>query len=43
MNAFKNGNFAFKIGRLEVEYTSDKPSFGRKEEKRKKSDFDDER
>lgn len=31
MNAFQNGNFAFRIQRIDAEYTTDRPIFRRKE------------
>lgn len=40
MNAFQNGNFSFRVNRLEAEYASDRPVF-RRREKRKESDSGD--
>jgi hypothetical protein len=31
MNAFQNGNFSFRVNRIDVEYTSERPVFRRKE------------
>lgn len=31
MNAFQNGNFSFRVNRLDVEYNSDRPVYRRKE------------
>jgi hypothetical protein len=36
--AFQNGNFPFKINRLEVQYAVEKPIFRRKEKKEEKGD-----
>jgi hypothetical protein len=41
MAAFQNGNFSFKVNRLDVEYATQKPLFRRKERGEGKQDSDD--
>jgi hypothetical protein len=43
MSAFQNGNFAFKINRLDAEYTMEKPVFRRKEKEDRDSGSGDRR
>ncbi len=38
LTAFQNGNFLFRVGRLDVEYTLDRPVFRRKEKGEDKGD-----
>lgn len=40
MSAFQNGNFAFRIGRLEANYSADRPLFHRKGRSSQKGDAD---
>jgi hypothetical protein len=41
MNAFANGNFTFKVNRLDVEYTLERPVFRRKEKEEGRRDAGD--
>jgi len=40
LTAFQNGNFAFRVNRIDVEYTTEKPVFRRKEKGEERGDTD---